>query len=169
MFWAEIWKISKFFIWKLSVFGSEIFNIFEQACFHNDIYDRSCNLRNRTFRHVCPMKTQITCTCTQSGQSVHYAHENTLYPCLSKMLLVMILIRLHESADWSESLLNTHVQMHISRAQLFKATLAYFVNCFSGFNTQYSDIFCWKNVSASAKATHIFSAKNFSIFAYHSM
>ena len=38
---------------------------------------------------------------------------------------------------------------------------------------QYSDIFCWKNVSSfcscTAKATHIFSAKNFSIFAYHLM
>ena len=32
MFWAEIWKnirVSFFFIWKLSVFGGEIFNIFE--------------------------------------------------------------------------------------------------------------------------------------------
>ena len=31
--------------------------------------------------------------------------------------------------------------------------------------------FCWKNESSfcAAKATHIFSAKNFSIFAYHSM
>ena len=29
MFWAEIWKISEFFIWKFSVFGGEIFNIFE--------------------------------------------------------------------------------------------------------------------------------------------
>ena len=33
------------------------------------------------------------------------------------------------------------------------------------------DNFCWKNVSSfcTAKATHIFSAKNFSIFVYHSM
>ena len=29
MFWAEIWKISEFFIWKLSDFGGEIFNTFE--------------------------------------------------------------------------------------------------------------------------------------------
>ena len=29
MFWAEIWNISEFFIWKLSVFGGDIFNIFE--------------------------------------------------------------------------------------------------------------------------------------------
>ena len=27
MFWAEIWKISEFFIWKFSVFGGEIFYI----------------------------------------------------------------------------------------------------------------------------------------------
>ena len=29
MFWAELWKISEFFIWKFSVFGEEIFYIFE--------------------------------------------------------------------------------------------------------------------------------------------
>ena len=29
MFWAEIRKISEFFIWKFSVFGREIFYIFE--------------------------------------------------------------------------------------------------------------------------------------------
>ena len=29
MFWAEIWKISDFFIWKFCGFGGEIFNIFE--------------------------------------------------------------------------------------------------------------------------------------------
>ena len=29
MFWAEIWKISEFFIWKSSFFGAEIFSIFE--------------------------------------------------------------------------------------------------------------------------------------------
>ena len=29
MFWAEIWKNIRVFIWKLSVFGGEIFYIFE--------------------------------------------------------------------------------------------------------------------------------------------
>ena len=29
VFWAEIWKIEEFFIWKFSVFGGEIFYIFE--------------------------------------------------------------------------------------------------------------------------------------------
>ena len=29
MFWAEMWKKSEFFIWKFSVFGDEMFNIFE--------------------------------------------------------------------------------------------------------------------------------------------
>ena len=29
MFWAEIWNISEIFIWKISVFGGEIFYIFE--------------------------------------------------------------------------------------------------------------------------------------------
>ena len=29
MFWAEIWKISEFFVWKFSFFGGKIFSIFE--------------------------------------------------------------------------------------------------------------------------------------------
>ena len=29
VFWAEIWKISEFFIWKISFFGSKSFSIFE--------------------------------------------------------------------------------------------------------------------------------------------
>ena len=29
MFWAEIWKISEFFIWKFSFFGGIIFSVFE--------------------------------------------------------------------------------------------------------------------------------------------
>ena len=29
MFWAEIWKISEFFIWKFSFFGGKISSIFE--------------------------------------------------------------------------------------------------------------------------------------------
>ena len=35
MFWAEIWKISEFFIWKLAFFGGKIFSIFVKACFCN--------------------------------------------------------------------------------------------------------------------------------------
>ena len=37
MFWAEIWKISEFFIWNFSCFGGKIFSIFEQACFCNEV------------------------------------------------------------------------------------------------------------------------------------
>ena len=29
MFWAEIWKISDFFLWKFSFFGGKIFSTFE--------------------------------------------------------------------------------------------------------------------------------------------
>ena len=29
MFWAEIWKLPEFFIWKFSFFGGKIINIFE--------------------------------------------------------------------------------------------------------------------------------------------
>ena len=35
MFWAEIWSILGFFIWKFSFFRGTIFSIFEQACFRN--------------------------------------------------------------------------------------------------------------------------------------
>ena len=37
VFWAEIYimKNIRIFIWKLSVFAGEIFNIFEKACFRN--------------------------------------------------------------------------------------------------------------------------------------
>ena len=37
MFWAEIWKISEFFIWKFSFFSGKIFSIFEWACFRNGL------------------------------------------------------------------------------------------------------------------------------------
>ena len=77
MFWAEIWKLSEFFIWKFSVLGGEIFYIFEQACFRNELiwaiavptsltllfswWAQMCrNLRRRIFLHVCPTKTQIS-------------------------------------------------------------------------------------------------------------
>ena len=42
MFWAEIWKISEIFIWKFSVFGDEIFYLFEQACFRNVLFISNC-------------------------------------------------------------------------------------------------------------------------------
>ena len=36
----------------------------------------------------------------------------------------------------------------------------HFINYFSGFNIQYSDIFCWKNVSSFCKNySHFFSKK----------
>ena len=49
------------------------------------------------------------------------------------------------------------------RRWLNELVKGHFVNCFSRFNTQYSDIFCWKNVSSfcTAKATHIFFSKKF--------
>ena len=35
MFWAELWKISEFLYENFQLFGGEIFNIFEYACFRN--------------------------------------------------------------------------------------------------------------------------------------
>ena len=37
MFWAEIWKLPEFYIWKFSFFGGKILKIFEEACFYNVI------------------------------------------------------------------------------------------------------------------------------------
>ena len=36
MFWAELWKDIRIFIWKISVFGGEIFCLLEYAWFRND-------------------------------------------------------------------------------------------------------------------------------------
>ena len=55
MFWAEIWKTSEVSIWKFSVFGGEIFYIFEQACFGNGNYlwgDYAEGIQMSTF-NVC--------------------------------------------------------------------------------------------------------------------
>ena len=35
MFWADIWKLSEFFIWKFSFSGGKIFYIFKKACSRN--------------------------------------------------------------------------------------------------------------------------------------
>ena len=47
------------------------------------------------------------------------------------------------------------------RCQLNELVKGHFVNCFRGFNLQYSDICCWKNVSSfcTAKPTNIFQQK----------
>ena len=89
MFWAEIWKISDFFIWKLSVFGGKIFNIFEKACFRNG--------------------HKSVCTSTVSDQSLHYLHEEILHPWWSKMGPVNILIRLLKLAGWLEFSLGGYI------------------------------------------------------------
>ena len=53
-----------------------------------------------------PVKTQTSL----SIRTVWSIYQETLYPWLSKLCLVKILIRLHEYAGWSESLLDAHVQ-----------------------------------------------------------
>ena len=53
MFWAEIWKISELFIWKLSVFGGNIFNIFERACFRNVMLQRRSSNQHKLLYENC--------------------------------------------------------------------------------------------------------------------
>ena len=72
--------------------------------------------------------------------------------------------------DLLYQILGPVVQSVVSLTSLLRVIVkGHFVNCFSGFNIHYSDIFAEKNVSSfcTADATHIFSAKNFSIFGYH--
>ena len=74
MFWAEIWKISDFFIWNFSVFGGESFYIFEYACFRNET-------RFRMARPICP-HTILLLRCFGNpftGKSIR-----TLNPCLAE-------------------------------------------------------------------------------------
>ena len=49
----------------------------------------------------------------QSDQSLCCPHDKTLRPWLSKMRLVKILIRLRESAGWSESSLGAHIRTYV--------------------------------------------------------
>ena len=53
------------------------------------------------------------CASAQSDQSLHYPHEETLHPWLSKMCPVKILIRLRECAVWSESSLVARARRYI--------------------------------------------------------
>ena len=71
------------------------------------------NVRKRTLRHVRPTKTQIRLRIAQSDLSLRCPHEEILHPFLSKKRPVMILIRLHECAGWSESSLGAHVRRYI--------------------------------------------------------
>ena len=57
-------------------------------------------------------KERSTCTSVQSDQS-HCPHEKTLHLWLFKKCSVKILIRLHECAGWSESLMGAYVWMYI--------------------------------------------------------
>ena len=77
-----------------------------------------------TFRHVPPVMTEISLCChphnlirmlpsTQSDQSLHCLHEETLHPRLSKRPQLKILIPTCECAGWFESSLGTHVRRYI--------------------------------------------------------
>ena len=79
MFWAEIWKISEFFIWKFSVFLDEIFYIFEKACFRNVFYTLftqkypSENLKSTILLHESglPFRPDQTLRAVESDLSLH--------------------------------------------------------------------------------------------------
>ena len=59
-----------------------------------------------------------SCAFAQSNLSLHCRREDTLYPWLSKISLVKILIRLRECTSWSESLLGGYVRDCAIRRQI---------------------------------------------------
>ena len=60
MFWAEIWKISEFFMWKLSVSDGEIFNIFNPSLAeHMPSLSKQCRSRSVGF-----WRSQLILICT---------------------------------------------------------------------------------------------------------
>ena len=60
MFWAEIWKISKFFIWKFSVFGDENFYIQSTLVISNSkgLSEILRDIRSSTYQ-VCRIEEKI--------------------------------------------------------------------------------------------------------------
>ena len=59
MFWTEIWKISEFFIWKLSFFGGKIFYIFEYIYFNRHVFVMNTMMKRRRAQQS-PKKMQST-------------------------------------------------------------------------------------------------------------
>ena len=71
-------------------------------------YDVADTWENRPSDMCAQRRLKSACASAQSDQSLRYPHEDTLYPWLSKMYPVKILIRLRECAVWSESSLGAH-------------------------------------------------------------
>ena len=94
MFWAEIWNISEFFNWKISTFGGEIFYIY----LNRHVFVMLSSLWAATCENI-PADTYVYAT--RGASSLRSPHEETLYPWLSKMHQVKILIRLCDCTLWS--------------------------------------------------------------------
>ena len=73
MFWAEIWKVSEFLSENFSVFGGEIFNIFEKACFRNAQRQQVINLwatkRENLSLDICAQQKLKSVSFAQSSKS----------------------------------------------------------------------------------------------------
>ena len=81
MCWAEIWKISEFFIWNFSVFVGKNFSIFEWACFRNE------NVEWRTKARmiwIC-----ASCACSKAHFSLDAAHVFLDFECIQPILILL--------------------------------------------------------------------------------
>ena len=71
MFWAEIWKISEFFISKFSFFGGKIFSIFEQACFLN-VLGNATNAQRKVWSDCADAQTGLNFRWVYMPESAFY-------------------------------------------------------------------------------------------------
>ena len=82
---------------------------------------------------VCAQqRLKSVCVSAESYQSHHSPREVTLHPCLSRMRIANILIRLCECAGWSESSLGAHILKYVYRlcgALFYKFEQVHFSTC----------------------------------------
>ena len=128
-------------------------------------------MRKRIGPRTNPCGTpDVTGTYSVSSQQPSFENEHQeRCECSQAHCLVLHSYAISKSvlSDWLYRMLSKSLTKsgpsYSKRRKLNKLVKGHFVNCFSGFNTQYSDIFCLKNVSSfcTAKGTHIFFSKKF--------
>ena len=70
--------------------------------------------RDKTYLLVCaPNEDWSACASAQSNQSLRRADKEILFPWLSKMRIMQVLIRLRKYAGWSESKLCAHIRRNV--------------------------------------------------------
>ena len=110
-FRREIRKISAFFGWKkrlICCYGKT--TIIWYGLHQKKVY--ATRWENIPSDICTQWRLKSSCPSSQSDQSLHCLHEETLHLWLSKMHSVKILMGLQKCAGWSESSLGAHVQRY---------------------------------------------------------